>query len=175
MNMAGQIVFIGDSLTQWFNWQGRFPEYVVANLGISGETVDELLARLEYIRSLVDNPDYIFIMSGINNIANQQFRILEPYREVVRNLTKCYKKSKVVVQSILPVDLPWINNNIIIDINLNLEKIAIEYASWYLDIYRNFVDSNGNIKKGYLSNDGVHLANRGYAVWAYEVQKFLKK
>ncbi len=173
--MIGQLVFIGDSLTQWFDWQGRFPEYIIVNLGISGETVEGLLARLELIHSQVCNPDYIFIMSGINNIANEQFMRVEPYREVVRNLTSWYKKSKVVVQSILPVDLSWISNGIIIDTNRSLEKIAIEYASRYLDIYRNFVDSNGDLKKGYLSNDGVHLANKGYAVWAYEVEKMLKK
>ncbi len=173
--MAEQLVFIGDSLTQWFDWQERFPEYVVANLGISGETVEGLLARLEYIRSQVDNPDYFFIMSGINDIANGQYRIVEPYREVVRYLTNWYKKSKVVVQSILPVDLQWINNNIIIATNHNLEKLAAELASRYLDIYSTFVDSNGNPKKEYLSDDGVHLANRGYAVWAHEVEKMLKK
>ncbi len=159
--MAEQLVFIGDSLTRWSDWQGRFPEYIVANLGISGETVEGLLARLEYIRSQVDNPDYIFIMSGINNIASELYQIVVPYREVVRNLTNWYKKSNVVVQSILPVDVQWISNNIIVTTNLNLEKIVVEFASRYLDIYSTFVDSNGNPKKGYLSDDGVHLTNRG--------------
>ncbi len=173
--MAGHLVFIGDSLTQWFDWQGRFPQYVVASLGISGETIEGLLARLECIRSQVDNPDYIFIMSGINNIVNEQYRIVEPYREVVRNLTNWYKKSKVVIQSILPVDVQWINNNIIITTNLNLEKMAVEFASRYLDIYSAFVDSNGNPKKGYFSDDGVHLTNMGYLVWAYEIEKMLEK
>jgi lysophospholipase L1-like esterase len=173
--MAGQLVFIGDSLTLSFDWQRRFPEYMVANLGISGETVEGLLARQESIRSQVDGPDYIFLMSGINNIANEQFRIIEPYREVVRNLTAWYKQSTVVVQSILPIDLPWISNNIINDTNRNLEKIANEYASRYLDIYSIFVDSNGNPKKGYLSDDGVHLAQKGYEVWADQVEKMLKE
>jgi lysophospholipase L1-like esterase len=71
-HMAGQLVFIGDSLTQWFNWQGRFPDYVVVNLGISGETVEGLLARRERIRSQINDPEDVFLMSGINNIANEQ-------------------------------------------------------------------------------------------------------
>jgi lysophospholipase L1-like esterase len=28
---------------------------------------------------------------------------------------------------------------------------------------------------GYLSDDGVHLAYKGYEVWANEVEKILKK
>jgi lysophospholipase L1-like esterase len=173
--MAVQLVFLGDSLTQWFDWQGRFPGYVVVNLGISGETIEGLLARQKRIRSQIDDPDYVFLMSGINNIANGQYGMIEPYREVVRNLVTWYKQSKIVVQSILPVDLPWISNNLISDINSNLEKIALEYAAKYIDIYNTFIDSKGHPKKGYLSDDGVHLAYKGYEVWANEVEKVLKK
>jgi lysophospholipase L1-like esterase len=173
--MPAQLVFIGDSLTQWFDWQGRFPDYEVVNLGISGETVEGLLARRESIRSQIDDPEYVFLMTGINNIANEQYGITEHYREVVRNLTTRYKRSKVVVQSILPVDLPWISNNIINDTNRDLKKIALEFAAEYLDIYSTFVDSKGNSKKGYLSDDGVHLARTGYEAWANEVEKLLKK
>ncbi len=118
--MAGQLVFIGDSLTQWFDWQRRFPDYVVVNLGISGETVEGLLARRERIRSQIEVPEYVFLMSGINNIANEQYGMIESYREVVRNLVTWYKQSNVVIQSILPVDLHWINNSIISEVNRNL-------------------------------------------------------
>ena len=173
--MPEHLVFIGDSLTQWFDWQGRFPEYSIANLGISGETVDGLLARSKRIRSQAVKPDVIFLMTGINNIANEQYDIIEPYREIVRSLTSWYKQSKVVVQSILPVELPWISNTIIKDINHHIERIADEFEAAYLDIYGNFVDSMGVPKKGYLSDDGVHLAQNGYEVWANEVEKYLEK
>ncbi len=173
--MAGQLVFIGDSLTQWFDWQRRFPDYVVVNLGISGETVEGLLARRERIRSQIEVPEYVFLMSGINNIANEQYGMIESYREVVRNLVTWYKQSNVVIQSILPVDLPWINNSIISEVNRNLEKIALEYTATFLDIYTTFIDAKGHPKIGYLSEDGVHLAYKGYEVWANEVEKILKK
>lgn len=168
------IVFIGDSLTQWFDWEGRFPGHRVMNFGISGETVEGLLARRERIRATVDNPDVIFLMTGINNIANGQNDILVPYQEFVRNLTTWYKKSKIVIQSILPVGLTWISNNAIRDTNLHLREIAREYKAEYLDVYSLFVDSSGMPKKGYLSDDGVHLANKGYKTWANEVERFLR-
>ena len=169
------LIFIGDSLTQWGDWERRFPGYQVTNLGISGETVEGLLARRERIRARIDKPDFIFLMTGINNIANEEYDIIDPYRELVRNLTTWYKRSKLVVQSILPVELTWVNNETIKDINRELEKLALEYNFEYLDIYGLFVDAKGNTNDGYISDDGVHLAARGYDAWSREVERFLMK
>lgn len=173
--MPVKLVFVGDSLTEWFDWQGRFPDYSIANLGISGETVEGLLARMEQIRSQAVKPDLIFLMTGINNIASEQYDIVQPYREIVRNLTTWYKKSKVIVQSILPVELTWISNSIIKDTNCYLEQIAHEFAAEYLDIYSIFVDAKNKPQIGYLSDDGVHLERKGYEAWANELARYLGK
>ncbi len=170
------LVFIGDSLTAWFDWQQRFPDYQVTNLGIPGEPVEGLIDRRELIRSQIKNPpDCIFLMTGINNIANEQYDITTAYREIVRNLTTWYKRSKVVIQSILPVELTWISNTIIKDTNRNLEQIAKEYDAPYLDVYGLFLDSKADPKSEYLQDDGVHLSSTGYEAWAKEVERFLKK
>ncbi len=167
------LVFIGDSLTQWFDWQTRFPRYRVTNLGISGETVQGLLLRRERIRSQIDSPDYIFLMTGINNIANEQYDIVVPYREIVRNLATWHKEATIVVQSILPVDLTWISNTVIKDTNRRIAAIAAEYGAAYLDVFELFIDAEGIPKPGYLSDDGVHLASRGYTVWSEAIERFL--
>jgi lysophospholipase L1-like esterase len=169
------IVFIGDSLTEWYNWQKRFPEYRITNLGISGEPVESLLERRDRIRASIDKPCFIFLMTGINNIAVEQYDIIGPYREIVRNLATWYKQTKVVIQSILPVSLEWISNNAIRDTNGHLKQIAREFNVEYLDVYTLFVDSKGNAKKEYLQDDGVHLSSKGYDVWANEVERLLKK
>ena len=168
------LVFIGDSLTEWYDWQERFPAYRVMNLGISGETVEELLDRRDHIRERAVNPDIIFLMSGINNILSEQYDITVPYREIVRNLSTGYKGAKVVVQSLLPVDMPWIRNDTIRTINRHLMEIAREYAVAYLDVYSAFMDAGGNPKQGLLSDDGVHLADKGYEVWAKVVEEYLR-
>ncbi len=162
-------------MTEWFDWQRRFPDYQVTNLGISGEPVEGLLDRRDRIRSQIDNPYCIFLMTGINNIAMEQYDIAAPYREIVRNFRTWYKQAKLVVQSILPVELEWIGNNVIKDANRDLLRIAREYDCEYLDLYSLFVDPKGDPRSGYLSDDGVHLSSKGYEVWADEVERFLKK
>ncbi len=173
--MPKHLVFIGDSLTQWYDWQRRFPDYAVTNLGISGEPVEGLLDRRDRIRSRIENPDFIFLMTGINNIAMEQYDIAGPYRELVRNFTTWYKQATIVVQSILPVTLEWISNDVIKNTNRRLSGIAREFDADYLDLFSLFVDAKGNPKSGYLSDDGVHLAGKGYEVWANEVESFLRK
>jgi len=173
--MKKHLVFIGDSLTEWFDWQRRFPDYPVTNLGISGEPIEGLLERRDRIRSQLDAPGTIFLMTGINNIAMEQYDITGPFREIVKDLTTWYKKSKIVVQSILPVDLAWVSNNVIKDINRSLAEIAREYGAEYLDVHGLFVDPKGNPRSAYLQDDGVHLSDKGYEVWANEVERFLKR
>ena len=171
--MNNHLVFIGDSLTEWYDWQDRFPAYRATNLGISGETVEELLDRRDFIRERVQGPSVIFLMTGINNILSERYDITVPYREIVRNLKTWYKGATVVVQSLLPVDMPWISNDTIRTINRHLADLAREQAAEYLDVYGHFVDENGRPIRGLLSDDGVHLANKGYEVWAAVVETFL--
>ena len=173
--MNKNLVFIGDSLTEWYDWQERFPTYRVTNLGVPGETVEELLDRRDRIRERVKDPDVIFLMTGINNILSEQYDITVPYREIVRNLTTWYKGAKVVVQSLLPVDMPWTSNDTIRTINRHLSGIAREQDAEYLDVYDHFVDESGRPRPGLLSDDGVHLASKGYEVWAEAVEKYLKQ
>ncbi len=173
--MSKTLTFIGDSLTEWFDWQKRFPAYRVTNLGISGEPVEGLLNRLERIRRTVDSPDYLFIMTGINNIAMEHYDIMGTYREIVSRLASWLSSTKIVVQSLLPVRLDWINNSVIKDINRHLKQTAGEFSSEYLDVYRLFTDPAGHAKREYLLDDGVHLSEKGYQAWAEEVERFLKK
>ncbi len=169
------IVFLGDSLTEFFDWQQRFPDHRIANLGAAGETVEGLLGRLDRIHSRIGSPDIIFLMTGINNIAMEQYDIMGSYREIVSRLASWLSSTKIVVQSLLPVRLDWINNSVIKDINRHLKQIAGEFSSEYLDVYSLFTDPAGHAKREYLLDDGVHLSEKGYQVWAEEVEKFLKK
>ena len=41
----GRIAMVGDSLTEFAPWSGMFPDEDIANYGISGDTVDGVLAR----------------------------------------------------------------------------------------------------------------------------------
>jgi len=169
-----KLAFLGDSLTQWFGWDRRFPDYEVLNLGISGERVEELRKRIPEIYDEVRNPDFLFLMTGINNIGEGDCRFFDDYREIVRNLTTHYKSAKTVAQSILPTTLEWLDNDRIRDCNRRIREIAGEFGAEYLDVYQTFVDAQGAPNEQYLQEDGVHVSSSGYEAWSIEVEHFLK-
>ena len=168
-----RLLFIGDSLIEYFDWQERFPKNAVYNMGVAGETVEGLYARLPVVYTQLDVPDAIFIMSGINNLAMGHRKFITTYRKIVRGLKKQYKSPRIYVHSLLPVLFPWISNDEIRDINMQLKKMADAEKVDYLDIYSLFLDREGKALADYLLEDGVHVSEKGYRVWSNEIEKHL--
>lgn len=165
------IVLIGDSLTEYFDWQRRFPGHRVLNLGIAGEPVEGLLGRMSEIRTAVMRADLIFVMTGINNIAMADYDVIPRYEKVLNTLLSDFAGAEIVAESVLPVLLPWLDNAIIEKINSDLKKTARRLKVRYMDVYFFFVDAGGNPVREYLSDDGVHLSDRGYEVWSGAMEK----
>jgi lysophospholipase L1-like esterase len=161
-----KILLLGDSLTEFFDWQGRFPNHEVRNFGIAGETVQGLRSRLARVIGMYPEADLVFLMTGINNIAMEDRAFLGPYREVVAALIKRYGRDRTFVQSLLPVLLDWVPLSAIEGLNDSLHSIARDEGAAYLDIYSHFVDAKGRPIAAYLLDDGVHVSRRGYAVWS---------
>ena len=165
------IVLLGDSLTEFFDWQGRFPAHRVLNLGIAGEPVEGLLGRMSGIRNAIARADLIFVMTGINDIAMGDYDIIPKYEKVLTTLVDGFAGAQIVLQSVLPVRLSWLDNVEIEKINSDLEKIARGMKVCYFDVYSLFVDAEGDPVPEYLSEDGVHLSDRGYEVWSGAIEK----
>ena len=160
------ILFIGDSLVEFFDWQKRFPGYTIANLGIAGETVEGLLSRIARITGQFSSPDLILIMTGINNVAMEDLGFLDTYRKIVKALSSAYPHTRIILHTLLPTSLPWIPNETIREVNRSLHTIAQETRAEVLDLYSRFVDPRGEPVRDYLLPDGVHLSGKGYARWA---------
>ncbi|MDP2816530.1 MAG: GDSL-type esterase/lipase family protein, partial [Rectinemataceae bacterium] len=62
-----RIVMLGDSLTYSANWNEMFDDCTIVNRGISSDTTEGVLKRLDNVISL--NPEKVFVMIGINDIG----------------------------------------------------------------------------------------------------------
>jgi lysophospholipase L1-like esterase len=165
------ILLIGDSLIEYFDWQGRFPEHTCINLGMAGESVGGLLARIQSTKHLCPEADIIFIMSGINNIAIEDNGFIDHYRSIIKNLSNSYPDASIYINSLLPTAVDFISNTSIRDVNTSLKMLAEETGAAFLDIYSRFTDGKGNPIREYLLDDGVHLSASGYAAWAAELER----
>ena len=167
----GEVLFIGDSLTEWFDWAGRFPAHRVQNMGISGETVEGLLDRVGRAIDACANAEMVFVMTGINNVAMDDVSFLPSYRRIVRSLRQGLPGARIYVQSVLPALLPWTDPGVIGRINVQLSEMAGDEGAEYLDIHSHFTRAG---VRECLSPDGVHLSPWGYEVWALALSGTLK-
>jgi len=170
--MPGEIIFIGDSLIEFYDWAARFPDYTVHNMGRAGETVEGLLSRMQRESASWPAPDYIFIMSGANNLAMRETGFIAEYREIINRFQAKAPVARIFIHSVLPTLLPWITPEMVTYLNGYLRKIADETGVEYLDVHSLFFEEG---VRNCLLDDGVHVNARGYEIWSKAVEEVLKE
>ena len=165
IDMAGEFLFIGDSLIEFFNWQRRFPNVQVYNFGAAGETAEGLLSRLPNIIRRIAAPDLVMIMTGTNNIAMEDYTFLFTYEKIIGMLQKHYKRAAIVMTSLLPIELFFLGDAIP-RVNRRLKDIARDRNIIFLDLYPLFLSADSKAISAYYEADGVHLSAKGYEIWA---------
>ena len=167
--MAGQFLFIGDSLVEFFNWQMRFPDKKIFNFGSAGETAEGLLARLPYIIKRLESPDLVMIMTGTNNIAMEDYGFLFTYEKIIALLQKDYPHTTIVMTSLLPMDLFFLGEAVP-RVNKRLRDIATGKNIIYLDLYPLFLGKDSKPISIYYEADRVHLSEKGYETWVRAIE-----
>jgi lysophospholipase L1-like esterase len=170
------ILFVGDSLTEWFDLDYYFPQSPIVNEGIAGDTTYGLLERIDDIISVPAKR--IFLMIGINDILNgfDKDDIIENLQLLIENIGSQSSKSKLIIQSILPVNETMLGaagrfNHIISDINASLKEYCEDCRHIYLDLYAFFL--NGSELNSIYTTDGAHLSRKGYQLWAEKIKALL--
>lgn len=166
-----QIVFLGNSITEAGDWSDVLPGRRVANRGISGDNTFGIIARLESI--LIHKPARIFLMIGVNDLKRSVPNevIIKNYRRIVAQITAGAPRTKLYLQSVLPVNnsvliepFKKVNNVNIIALNEALRQIAVDYDANYVDLWE-VLANEGELKKE-LTPDGIHLKPVAYVHWA---------
>ena len=166
-----QIVFLGNSITEGGkDWNEKFGVVGISNRGISGDSTDGVIARLNEIIHF--SPKAIFLLIGINDIYNE----LTPSTDyVANNILKIIKRinhelpeTKIFLQTILPVEKEVYKNKII-EVNGMIKTFVSQSKFEIIDLYSIFVNKEGKMNKE-LSYDGVHLNDKGYSVWVDHIK-----
>jgi lysophospholipase L1-like esterase len=178
-NESGEILFVGDSQTDGCEWCELMGNNKVKNRGIDGDNTEGVLARLDEITASM--PAKIFLEIGTNDLALKRSiqKIQQDYSAILIQIGKASPKTKIYIQSVLPrYDDPnrkgGVNNDSIVQLNSLLQLLAQRENATYVDLHRCFVDGSGKLQKE-LSQDGVHLNAKGYAVWQKQVESLVKE
>lgn len=166
INAKADIVFYGDSLIYYGDFASLFPNKVVCNLGLRGDTIQGLINRVEQV--VILKPQVLFIMAGINDIASlttEEFR--EVYTRLINEIKLIIPETKILIISILPVNnsrfIISCTNEQVIECNKVVSRIAFENKIPFLDLHSLYVE-NGELPCE-LTKDGIHLKTNGYKRW----------
>lgn len=168
-----RLLFIGDSLIEFFDWAGRFAAHEVSNFGIAGETAEGLYRRLDTIIGMVSSPDFVFIMTGINNLSMDDHGFVKTYAAIIARLKSRYPAARIFVHSLLPVCYPFIPNDEIRAMNKELRAVAEREAVGYVNIHPLFLDESGEPISSCFEEDGVHLSDEGYRIWSARIEEII--
>ncbi len=169
---GGEIVFLGNSITQAGRWEEYFPNALVANRGISGDNTEGMLARVNTI--VEAHPSKIFIMVGINDISLSRTnkKILRNYKQIVEVIKQSSPNTEIFIQSTLPINNDFRVYKRLIgkegqikSLNKKLEQLAIEEKINFINLYPFFLNSEAKLKEEYTS-DGLHLSDDAYLLWS---------
>ncbi|MCA9912641.1 MAG: hypothetical protein KC496_04815 [Anaerolineae bacterium] len=120
-----RIVFLGDSLT-WGGYGGNFvdqvaqrlPEYEIINAGVGGDTVVNLLRRLDIVLE-THAPDAVFVMVGGNDATSYTMPKTQGY----------YRKAKQLEEGMVtPEEFETTYRELLLQLQVNLVQALVGIA-----------------------------------------------
>lgn len=179
-DIKGEIIFLGNSITDGCEWFEMFNNRKCLNRGISADITDGVLLRLDAITRV--KPAKIFLMIGINDlgIGRSIDSTLSNYELIVQRIKKETPKTKLYIESVLPVNPArpgnknWTNKTEMIkELDTKLNLLAEKYGCTFVNLFPVMADANDHLKMEYTL-DGIHLTYKGYKAWADYIRPMVK-
>ena len=181
------IVFFGDSITDFYDLNKYYKGYYVVNSGIAGDKTKDLLEQIDK-RVYIYNPTKVFILIGTNDIAFTDLsndEIANNIEKIIKKIQENRPKAKIYVESIYPVnntDDKKVNKDIvknrsnkrIKEINSILKEKCKYLNVKYINMYAKLTDEEGNLNIDY-TKEGLHLNDNGYKVVTKKIKEYIKK
>ena len=165
------VAFLGDSLTDGYDLQRHYPQYLVCNRGIGGDTTFDLEARLQV--SVYDlKPKVAVVLIGANNLST----MFDNYENILAGLKSNLPQTKVVLLSLTNMGQDWAKGNEQAAYNnARIKKLAEKYNFTFVDLYTPLMNiTTGEICPEYTT-DGGHLTHMGYEVLTNTITPTLEK
>lgn len=178
-NSPKDIIFLGNSITDFTDWNELLQLTEARNRGISGDITFGILERLDEVTE--GKPAKVFVLIGINDISRNipDSVILDNYKKIIRRIKAASPQTRIYFNTLLPVnntftDRAHFNKDEHIHfINEGLKKLGEAEKITIIDIHPLFLDADKRLEKLY-TYDGLHLNAAGYVKWAAILKPYLK-
>lgn len=172
----GQIVMAGSSLMEFFPVvemaEGHGLDLCVYNRGISGDTLDGQLSRMDSTFWELE-PSKVFINIGTNDISAPDYKrevLFEKYADVLGQIKERLPECKVYVLAYYPVNrtekfhTEWFGartNEELEIVNGMLPAFAAKFGYEFIDLFTPLRGPDGNLPAE-ITMDGMHMYPDGY-------------
>lgn len=178
-NSTKDIIFLGNSITDYTDWNELLQLKEARNRGISGDISFGVLERLDEVTE--GKPKKVFILIGINDISRNipDSVIVGNYQKIIRRIKKESPKTKIYFNTVFPVNNTFPGRDHfnkdehILYVNEQLKKLGADEKITVIDIHPHLLDADKRLDKRY-TYDGLHLTMEGYEKWATILKPYLR-
>lgn len=165
------VAFLGDSLTDGYDLKRYYPQYVVCNRGIGGETTVGLEERLQ-VSVYELKPKVAVMLIGANNMDS----MLDNYESILIGFQENIPNTKIILLSLTSMSGEWGKKNQLAAYNnVQIKMLAEKYDYEYVDLYSALLNlQTGEIFDEYTT-DGGHLTALGYEVLTAKITPAIDK
>jgi lysophospholipase L1-like esterase len=168
----GGIVFLGDSLTEFYRTEEFFHGAGIYNRGIASDTTDGVLARLQD-NVVTLHPVKLFLQIGINDFGRRRSpeEIVANIGKIVSILQAELPETRLHLISLYPINkeanlysaplLRHHSNAGVEAVNRGLEELCARLGLAFIDVAASLRDERGNLRKDYTV-EGLHISFMGY-------------
>jgi len=174
---SNEIIMLGNSHTQNFEWHEMFKNVNIKNRGINGDVTKGILRRLNEV--IESNPKKVFIEIGINDLLHGYYvdTVLNNYIKIIQRIRVQSPQTKIYIQNILPTKLTIYNTKKpVIDSIYVLNKRLKDYCAinnlTYIDLFSRF-EIEGELNPKYDCGDHLHLNGSGYIEWCSLIKDYI--
>jgi lysophospholipase L1-like esterase len=172
-----RVVFLGDSITEFWSLPESFPGKPYVNRGISGQTTPQMVLRFRQ-DVIALRPEVVVILAGTNDIAENTGPItIGAIEDNLASMVDLAKRNgiRVVLSALVPaLKYPWRPDLAPVEKIHSLNDWMKDYAAKEGLLFLDYHSAMANEQRGLkaeLSEDGVHPNKAGYAVMAPLAEK----
>ena len=174
-------LFLGDSITEYYDLDKYFPNMPVVNSGVAGDTTEDILDDMKE-RVYDYNPSKVFILIGTNDLRDDKSveEVVENIKKIIGGIKQNKKIAEIYLESIYPVNedikksvVGLRENDDINEINNQIEEYAKNENITFLNTHELLIDDDGLLNEDY-TDDGLHLNDKGYEVVTEEIMEYLE-
>jgi lysophospholipase L1-like esterase len=180
-----RVVFLGDSITDYWKLPDYFPGKPYINRGIDGQTTPEMLVRFRQ-DVIALHPKVVVMLAGTNDIAGvtgpTSNEDVEANYASMAELARAHR-IRMVFASVLPVhnythdaeeSFALRPSDRILALNKWLKDYCAKNRLVYLDYFSALADERGMLKRD-LADDGLHPTDAGYKIMAPLAEQAIHK